>query len=164
MGAEFPRILFVLRFWFRVGQERKSSYSQKMSWSHMALNRHRASRTPTHTLLGGQLIVSLLTTTQALGCDSVIAVIPMQLPPGDNSSQRPLLSTRTISGGQRAGGCGVSHKALTPPPCQCFQQCVYDPSTPSSRYPLPRTSIVESLTPLINLLFWCYLQWFYVPS
>lgn len=29
LGAEFPRILFVLRFWFRVGQERKSSYSQK---------------------------------------------------------------------------------------------------------------------------------------
>ena len=29
LGAEFPRILFVLRFWFRIGQERKSSYSQK---------------------------------------------------------------------------------------------------------------------------------------
>lgn len=67
--AEFPRILFVLRFWFRVGQER-SSYSQKMSWSHMALNRHRepAVPTPPTRSLAASSSSQLLTTTQALGC------------------------------------------------------------------------------------------------
>ena len=83
-----------------------------------------------HTLLGCQLIISAADHHPGTGCASVIAVIPMQLPPGDNSSQRPLLSTHTILGGQRACGCGFL-QALTPPTLSVLQQCIYDPSTPS---------------------------------
>lgn len=110
--------------------------------------RASGSHPPTRSLAASSSS-QLLTTTQALGCDSVIAVIPMQLPPGDNSSQRPLLSTRTISGGQRAGGCGFPTSSDAPT-LSVLQQCVYDPSTPSSRYPLPRTSYMRGKSNSFN--------------
>lgn len=136
VGARFPRIPFAMWFWFRAAQRgscgwKKSSYYCQEAVVVIPGNEQACRRpaTPHPYFLCHQLFYQLLTSTQALGCDSTgTVVIAIRLLPRDGRSQTPLprspfrfpgmlmIWLPTISDG---------------PPCLCVTDCFSGSLIPS---------------------------------
>ena len=167
LGAEFPRILFVLRFWFRVGQERKSSYSQKdvmVTYGNEQAQRKPAAPTHPHAprLPAHHLSCWPPPRHWLCLCDSSYThatapwrqQLPKTTPEHPHHFGRPTCLWLWVP-----ASSDTPHLV-----CASAMYLWSFNSLPlDTHFPAPPTCM-ESPTPIINILFLCYLKWFYIPN